>query len=411
MDSRRRSFLAGVGSVVTGTLAGCPGLLGPDTGRNGNNSTGPGVEGAEVRVPETVENTYPQYQYDAANTGAVPDISGPTGAVTTLFEFGRSSFTPGHRMGSPSLHDGRLYLTEGRIDSTGNSGTFVYAVDAIDGTKQWATMYRGTNAAGPTAVTDELVLATVGGEVVGLDAATGIEQWSFDRPATSGIVVDGDTVYVVGRANGSSALYALSVGDGSLEWSTPVDAGTDPVTPAVDGETVYTGGEALQAVDAATGETRWRADYDITAPATVTGDRVVVGSGTAIRVFGRADGTELWHNDVETYGNLESPAVTNPPAVTDDTIYAVADRGLTALSLTGSQQRYTVEMGINGTPVLADGYIYLFGRGQLTCRDARDGRTEWTYGTHQRTSPQGAAPVIADNVAFFPAERLYAIAG
>ncbi|MFC6756210.1 MULTISPECIES: PQQ-binding-like beta-propeller repeat protein [Haloarcula] len=411
MDSRRRSFLAGVGSVVTGALAGCPGLLGRDTGGNGNNTTATAVEGAEVRVPETVEKTYPQYQYDAANSGAVPDVSGPTGAITSLFEFGQASFTPGHRMGSPSLRDGRLYLTEGRIDSTGDSKTFVYAVDAVDGTRQWATMYRGTNAAGPTAVTDERVLATAGDELVGLDAATGIEQWSFDRTVTSGIAVDGDTVYVVGREDGSNALYALSVGDGALEWSTPVDAGTDPVTPAVDGETVYTGGESLQAVDTATGETRWRAEYGVTAPATVTGERVVVGSGTDVRVLDRADGSELWSNDVETYGNLESPSVTNPPAVTDETIYAVADRGLTALSLTGSQQRYSVEMGVNGTPVLADGFIYLFGPGQLTCRDASDGSTEWTYGTHQRNSPQGAAPVIADNVAFFPAERLYAIAG
>jgi hypothetical protein len=40
-----------------------------------------------------------------------------------------------------------------------------------------------------------------------------------------------------------------------------------------------------------------------------------------------------------------------------------------------------------------------------------DGATEWTYGTQQLASPNGAAPVIADNVAYFPAETLYAIAG
>jgi len=68
-------------------------------------------------------------------------------------------------------------------------------------------------------------------------------------------------------------------------------------------------------------------------------------------------------------------------------------------------------MGIDGTPVVADGFLYLFGRGQLSCRAAADGSTEWSYGTHQLTSSRGAAPVIADNVAFFPAERLYAIAG
>jgi len=314
-------------------------------------------------------------------------------------------------MGSPSLRGGRLYLTEGRIGEAGDEETFVYAVDAIDGTRQWAAMYRGTNAAGPTAVTDELVLATVGDELVGLEAETGIQQWSFDRSVRSGITVDDDTVYVVGRREGSATLFALAVADGSVRWRSPVDAGTDPVTPAVGGDAVYAGGNTLQSFEAATGETRWTADHGVTAPATVTGEGVVVGSGTSVRVFDRADGTERWSNEVETYGNEESPAVTNPPAVTDDTVYAVADRGLTALSLTGSQHRYTVQMGINGTPVVADGFIYLFGRGQLTCRDTADGATEWTYGTHQRTGTQGAAPVVGDNVAFFPAERLYAIAG
>lgn len=411
MDSRRRSVLAAAGSVVTGTLAGCPGFLGSDTGTNGNNTTGTVVEGASIQIPESVESAYPQYQYDAANTGAVPDVSGPTGAITSLFEFGRSGFAPGRKIGSPSLRGGRLYVTEGRIDGTGDRETFVYALDAIDGTRQWTTAYRGTNDAGPTAVSDGLVLATVGDTLVGLDAGTGAEQWSFDRPVQSGITVDDGTAYVVATGSAGATLYALSVADGSTSWQTPVSAERNPVTPAVAGDTVYAGGDSLQAFDADTGETVWGADYGVTAPAAVTGDRVVVGSGTAVRVFDHADGTELWSNDIETYGNLESPAVTNPPAVTDDTVYAVADRGLTALSLTGSQHRYAVETGIDGTPVIADGYIYLFGAGQLSCRAADDGTTEWTYGTRQRTSPNGAAPVVADNVAFFPAERLYAIAG
>jgi outer membrane protein assembly factor BamB len=411
MDSQRRSFLAAASSVVTGVLAGCPGFLSPGAGPNDNNTTQPGVEGAGVRIPDAVDSTYSQYQYDGGNTGTVPKVSGPTGAITSLFEFGQSSFVPSHRMGSPSLRDGRLYLTEGRIDSAGNGETFVYAIDAVDGSRQWATMYRGTNAAGPTAATKEIVLATIGEELVGLAAETGIEQWSFTPPVQSGITVDGDTVYVVGRQDGTATLYSLSVGDGSLDWATPVDARSEPVTPAVADGTVYAGGNSLQAFDSTTGEVVWSAEYNLTAPPTAVGEDVVVGSGTAVRVFDTADGTERWSNDVETYGNRESPAVTNPPAVTDDTIYAVADRGLTALSLSGSQHRYTIEIGINGTPVVADDFLYLFGRGQLACRSADDGSTEWTYGTRQRTSSRGMAPVVADNVAFFPAERLYAIAG
>jgi len=143
-----------------------------------------------------------------------------------------------------------------------------------------------------------MVLATIGEELVGLAAETGIEQWSFDRSVQSGITVADDTVYVVGRQDGTATLYALSTADGSLNWATPVDAGTEPVTPAVDGDTVYAGGASLQAFDAASGETRWSADYGVTAPPTAAGEDVVVGSGTTVRVFDSADGTERWNNDV-----------------------------------------------------------------------------------------------------------------
>lgn len=410
MDSRRRSFLA-ASSAVLGALAGCQGLLGSEDTGGRNTTTTPRSDGDNIQVPERVETAYPQYQYDAANTGTVPDVSGPTGAVKSIFEFGQSGVTPGHRMGSPSLRDGHLYLTEGRIDAAGDKETFVYAIDAVDGSRQWATMYRGTNAAGPTAVTGDVVVAIVGGELVGLDAGTGVGQWSFDRAVGAGVTVDEGTVYVVSSEEKRGTLYALSTEDGTVEWSTPVDAETGPVTPAVSGDTVYTGGNTLQAFDVTTGETRWQADYAVTTPATVAGERVVVGSETTIRAFDSADGSERWHNNVGTYGTLGPTVVTNPPAVTGDTVYVAADRGLTALDLTEGRQRYAVEIGINGTPVVADGFIYLLGRGQLNCQSAEDGRTEWTYGTYQRRRSNGAAPVIADGVAYFPAEQLYAIAG
>jgi len=411
MDNRRRSFLAAAGSVVTGVLAGCPGMLGQGNSPDGTNGTGTAIEGAGVELPTEVSTAYPQYKYDAGHTGAVPDVSGPTGAVTSLFEFGQSGFVSGHQLGSPSLRDGRLYLTEGRVDGDGGAQTFVYAIDALEGTKRWGTLYRGTNSAGATAVTDELVLAVVGDSLVALDPATGVEQWSFEGPVGRGVTVAGDTAYVAGTDGESATLTALSTSDGTTDWQTPVDADGSPVTPAVAGGRVYTGGATLQAFDAGTGDERWRADYAVSAPPTVTGDRVVVGSGRVVRVFDRADGTEQWSNDVETYGNLTSPAVTTPPAVTDETIYAVADRGLSAFSLSGSQYRYTVETGIDGTPVVADGYLYLFGRGVLACRSAATGATEWTYGTGRPVASNGAAPVVADNVAYFPAETLYAIAG
>ena len=59
MDNRRRSFLAAAGSVVTGVLAGCPGMLGPGNNRSGTNGTGTDIDGAGVELPTEISTAYP----------------------------------------------------------------------------------------------------------------------------------------------------------------------------------------------------------------------------------------------------------------------------------------------------------------------------------------------------------------
>lgn len=154
-------------------------------------------------MPTTVENTYPQYQYDAANT--VPDVRGPIGAVRSLFEFGRGGFSPGHRLGSPSLRDGPLYLTEGRIDADGDARTTVHAVGAVDERSQWSRASQGTNGAGPTAVTDDTIYAVADGGLSAFSLTGSQRRYAVDVGGDGTPVVADNVVYFP-----AEKLYAIA---------------------------------------------------------------------------------------------------------------------------------------------------------------------------------------------------------
>jgi hypothetical protein len=102
MAKRRRSVLGTAASVVGTALAGC--LDGNGEGTGTNRST-PNVSNVSTdpEEPPTVESSFLQYQSDAANTGAA-EASGPTGAISSLFEFG--TLGSDLRLGSPTVTNG-----------------------------------------------------------------------------------------------------------------------------------------------------------------------------------------------------------------------------------------------------------------------------------------------------------------
>lgn len=402
MVKRRRSVLAATVSAVASSLAGCLDGIDGNGGENGSNRNDSGDDGPELTTPLSVESSFPQHQFDGGNTGHAAGIDGPTGAVRSLFEFGSATVGSGHQLGSPSVANGTVYVTEHAAETR---TTTVYAVDAVEGTTQWGQTYTETEQAGPTAVADGTVLAAVRGGVVALDPATGDQRWSFQCRRESGLTVADGTVYLVGVDGDRPTLYALAVADGTMRWATAIDAAAYRPTPAVADGSVYVGGDALQALDAATGDELWRGDYPVSAAPTAVDDSVVAVSETVVRVAEAADGAERWSADL----GVDSTAVTHSPAVADDTVYVGAE-GIAAYELGSGDRTYAVELAVDGPPVVAGDYLYLFDSGQLGCLAAADGATEWVYGTQQRADPGDRAPAVVDGVAYFPAEKLYAIA-
>jgi len=216
--------------------------------------------------------------------------------------------------------------------STGNSSALI-ARSVSDGTERWREELAPTEGFvavfGEPAVADGVVYTTAtvnggattdaDGLVLAVDRESGERLWerSLGAAARAAPVVHDGTVYAAAK---DGRLVALSAADGSPRWEQRVE-GDVYTTPVVDGDRVVAlAGGALAAVDAASGESRWRTpigDVLINGLAT-TGETVYVG-GNQLRALDPADGSVRWEFPI--------PGATGAfggPIVTGETIFVGA---------------------------------------------------------------------------------------
>ena len=130
----------------------------------------------------------------------------------------------------PVVAGGMVYLANSADDT-------VYALDAADGSLRWTYTTGGPVRFAPHIAHGRCHFSSDDGKVYSLDARTGEEIWTFhtgldDRmllgngrlisrwPSRSGVLVDGDTLYVVGGMWPSEgvAVYALDAETGQVRW-------------------------------------------------------------------------------------------------------------------------------------------------------------------------------------------------
>lgn len=156
----------------------------------------------------------------------------------------------------PAVADGTVYVG-------GGIGTpRAYAVDAADGSLVWERELAGESlTAAPAVGGGTVYFVDDENRLVALDAAAGDERWR--APDTwaldAGAVAADGRVYV---RDSPDAVYALST-DGDVEWEAPLDgANGGPV--ATDGEAVYAAhGSRVSALDAGDGSERWTYDVPV----------------------------------------------------------------------------------------------------------------------------------------------------
>lgn len=277
--------------------------------------------------------------------------------------------------------------------------------------------------------------------VLCLDRGTGKELWSriarkatphesyhatYGSHASISPVTDGERLYA---SFGSQGLYCYDL-DGKPLWSK--DFGVkmemrnqfgEGAAPVVHGGVLvhlfdHEGQSFVVAVDAKTGEERWRADRDepscwATPLVTeVDGEWQVICSGTKrVRAYALDDGELLWE-----CGGLGLNAIPAVQRHGDLVIAATGYREANMIAielggkgdLTGTDAvRWSTTKGLpyTASPVLHDGNLYaVMDRGFISCWDAATGKAHYVEERLPRGSSLKASPVAADGKLYVATE-------
>lgn len=295
--SDRRSVLrTGVALGAFG-VAGCLGVP-EDDGSDGSpadtDSSGTDTDGGEG-PPSTVD-TWPQFQYDAQNTGAV-DAAGPQDGVQIRWRVDVGEQMPS----TPVAADGTVYAAS-------RDGT-VHAIDLESGDTDWERRV-GAPVRETPALYGDLVLLPNESGVTALQQGTGDEVWTYgtDNHPTS-LTVDRGTVFF---GDGGPSFFAVDAASGDENWTIRdnTDSQVFNQAPAVSENYVFIGGgdDDLVRFDRDRGESRrllGGEDAVVTTAVTVIDDSVVFGGADgdvfAYEGLGEQVLSQRWHFRAEEY--------------------------------------------------------------------------------------------------------------
>jgi eukaryotic-like serine/threonine-protein kinase len=138
----------------------------------------------------------------------------------------------------------------------------VQALDAATGRKKWD--FTGLSAEWLWTAGGMLYTHSNSGVIYALDAATGKQKWKFhaNHPTFESMMVADGTAYVIADASKSSihpSLHALDAATGTQKWTAHSEDRRDfDKLKAVDGTLYVNGFEQIEALNTATGGTKWR---------------------------------------------------------------------------------------------------------------------------------------------------------
>ena len=357
-----------------------------------------------TRLPGTPGE--PAWSYDAGDVETDPDYGWP-----------------------PVVEDGVLYVASEGSPIHGSPGRYFYALDAYSGALIWRSRLDVSNFI-PVVKNDIVYIYDRDHDVSALDASTGRILWSHDSHDYGGIAVVDNMVFIPeSNPNGYTALESLSgeelwvheTGDyigirpmvaggifyggvrdksvfaldqfsGELLWSYEVDLTSHPHSsisewpPMLYNQTLFLASEDgyVDALDASTGEMRWRYPTNIhyNFP-TLANGRVYIAAnsgpeseaGDSIVALDASSGDVLWRRVFESGDSFN-------------------------LDFVGQIFRdpYRIfDVEVDFPPVADSGIIYYRFRQYLHAMDAADGRLLWKF---QTTDLEGIAPVVRDGVAY-----------
>ena len=342
------------------------------------------------------------FRGDASHTGVY------TGSAPREFHRIKWKFPTGDRIvSSPVIQDKTLYFG-------GDDGN-VYAVDAETGRQIWKRATGGPVSSTPAVANGIVYVGSYDGKFYALDAHTGALKWKFAtdgerrfeakglhgmQPKNQTIadafdiflsspVIAQDTVYF---GSGDGNLYALDAATGDLRWKFKTGDVVHASPAFADGVLFFGSWDSyFYAVDAKTGKEKWRfhggEDPLIhnqvgfqSSPAVVDGVIYTGCRDAQLYALDAATGKEKWRFDNALSWVITSPAVVNGKvffATSDSALYHVVDAatGKSVLKKEGKAYMFSSPAVVND--VVFIGVL----NGTLEARDVNTGEVLWEFQT------------------------------
>lgn len=318
------------------------------------------------------------------------------------------TFPTGARVVSSPVSDGRaIYF--------GSDDGNIYAVDPKTGRQLWQYRTGGPVASSAAIVGGTVYFVSYDGKLYALDSRTGSTKWKF---ATAGerhfeakglhgmqpknqTVADPFDIYlsspviakgVVYFGSGDNNLYAVDAASGDLRWKFPT-GDVVHASPAYADGVLYFGSwdSYFYAVDASTGKEKWRLHTGEDAlihnqvgfqssPAVVDGVVYTGCRDSNLYAIDAASGKEKWHFSTGLSWVISSPAVTRGKVIfgtSDSSRYEVVDANTGKLVVERQGNAYFFS-----SPAVAGDVVFVgVLNGTLEARDFDSGNLLWEFQT------------------------------
>lgn len=271
----------------------------------------------------------------------------------------------------------------------------VYAVDAASGLQRW-TWDAGALLLGAPAVAGSAVLVPVSdGRLVSLDLANGTERWTA---RLNGTMSGSPLVYrdhvIVATEDGNVA--SLDLRDGSAAWNRSLPPLLALVSPALAAGRVVVGdaGGTVWALHVLTGGVLWKADVGGAVTSTpAAGDGLVFVTGMGVKALDGQTGRVLWARD-------EGGAVRSSPAYHAGVLVVGGGEqpGIAGVNAQTGQRMWFVptRLFVRSAPVIAvDQALASADDGSLFAVSLRNGSLLWTVDAGERVH---GSPALANGV-------------